>query len=147
MRYYCERCLNPFKTAKILDKHVAYCKNHDAVKITLPKESTLLSFKNYNNSIPVPFVITNFECLTENLDTCQPEEQKSYTQQYQKYKPSGFCYLIKCYDDSLYEPKLHRYTAKSEDEDPFVESIERSVRKLYSKVHYYSKVRMMDKDK
>lgn len=89
-RYCCERCLNSFWAKKSLDKHLEYCKNHDKVKISLPKEGTKLSFKNYNNSLRVPFVIyADFECMTENISSCQPAENKSYTQQYQLHEPSG----------------------------------------------------------
>ena len=31
--------------------------------------------------------------------------------------PSGYCYLIKCFDDNLHKPILVQYTAKSSDED------------------------------
>ena len=33
----------------------------------------------------VPFIVySDFECFTEKLDTCQPNDEKSYTKQYQK---------------------------------------------------------------
>ena len=60
----------------------------------------MLKFKNYNYSMAVPFIIyADFESFTENISSCQPNEVKSFTQQYQKHKPSGYCYMIKCYDD------------------------------------------------
>ena len=45
------------KEDRSLEKHLEYCKNHDAIKITLPEKSTMLKFKNYNHSMRVPFVI------------------------------------------------------------------------------------------
>ena len=50
----------------------------------------MLKFKNYNYSMWVPFVIklyADFECFTENISSFRPNEDKSFTQQYQKHKP------------------------------------------------------------
>ena len=64
-RYYCLRCLNSFHTAESLQKHETFCSNHDAVKVELPdEENNTLSFKNYNKSMKVPFVIyADFEAF------------------------------------------------------------------------------------
>ena len=55
--HYCRRCLNAFQHKESLDKHKNYCDNHEAVRIEMPKPGTTLSFKNYNRSMRVPFVI------------------------------------------------------------------------------------------
>ena len=66
----------------------------------------------------VPFgVYADFECFTEKLDITQPNPKQSYTKQYQKHTPSGFCYYIKCFDDSVYKQEPVIYTKQSEDED------------------------------
>ena len=66
----------------------------------------------------VPFIIkADFECFTETIKTCQPSDDKFFTEKYQKHKPSGYCYMIKCYDDKLFTLTLHKYIAKLEDED------------------------------
>ncbi len=149
-RFYCERCLLSFWNQKALDDHSEYCKDYDAVKITLPEKGTKLTFKNWNHSMRVPFVIyADFECFTEKINTCQPKDDKSFTQQYQKHKPSGFCYMVKCYDDNLYKPTLHKYTVKSDDEDvgeKFVESLENTVRSIYNKYNYKKNVTMTKND-
>ena len=47
--------------------------------------------------------------------------------------------MIECYDNDLFEPKIVRYTAKSEDEDigeKFVNSIKMAIKYMYSKFHY-----------
>ena len=150
-RYYCERCLLSFKTQKSLDTHSEYCKDHDAVKITLPKKGAMLKFKNWNNSMRVPFVIyADFECLTEPISSCKRDDTKSFTHQYQKHKPSGFAYLIKSYDDSLFKPQLIEYTAESEDDDvsrKFVSSLEKSVRKLHKLSRFVKKSTLNKKNK
>ena len=112
-------------------------KNHDAVRTIMPKKGTILKFKNYNHSMRVPFVVySDFECLTESIDTCSPSGIKSYTHQYHKHKPSGYCYIIKCYDDNLMKPLLRRYTARSEDDDiglKFITALEKDIRELHKK--------------
>ena len=42
--------------------------------------------------------------------------RKSFTNQYQKHKASSYCYLIKCFNDNIFKPKLVQYTAKSLEE-------------------------------
>ena len=150
-RFYCERCLLSFKTQKSLDTHTEYCKDHSAIKITLPKKGTMLKFKNWNHSMRVPFVIyADFECLTEPISSCQRDDTKSFTHQYQKHRPSGFSYMIKCYDDSLFKPQLIEYTAESEDDDvsqKFVNSLEESVRKLHKLSRFVKKITFNKKNK
>ena len=66
----------------------------------------------------VPFVVyEDFECFTEKLETTQPNPKQSYTKQYQKHTPSGYCHHIKCFDDSVYMQEPVIYTKQSEDED------------------------------
>ena len=84
----------------------------------MPKEGPILTFKNFFRKMRVPFVVyADFECFTEKLDTTQPNPKQSYTKQYQKHTPSGFCYYIKCFDDSVYKQESVIYTKQSEDED------------------------------
>ncbi|EDO32941.1 predicted protein [Nematostella vectensis] len=98
------KCLNSFRCKQSLEKHSECCDNHEAVRIEMPKidkDGNLphIKFKNYNRKMRVPFVVyADFESFTENIDTCSPDGSKSFTKQYQKHKPSGFCYLIKCFD-------------------------------------------------
>ena len=105
-----------------------YCSNNKTVRIEFPKHKNkdgealdcpvFLKFKNFNRSMRVLFVIyADFECYTEKIKTCYPDESRSFTNQYQHHKPSRFCYLIKCFDDKLMKPKLVQYTAESSDED------------------------------
>ena len=99
----CFRCLNTFNSEKSLASHHEYCKSHEAIKIELPEEGSKISFKNHNRSVRVPFIVyADFESFTPQLSTCQPNPDNSYTKQYQKHNPSGFCYHIKCFDDTLY---------------------------------------------
>ena len=149
-RHFCYRCLNSFPSVKSLDKHTEYCQNNEEVKIEMPFLENI-QFKNFYKKQRVPFVVyADFECFTEKIDTCQPEEGKSFTNQYQKHSPSGFSYLIKCFDDNLFYPKLVHYTAKSPDEDIpqlFVESLEKDIKEIYNRFKIPKKMVMTQKDK
>ena len=62
------------------------------VKIEMPKEGSSISFNHHNRSIKVPFVFyADFEAFTEVVSTCEPNDKFSFTKQYQKHQPSGFC--------------------------------------------------------
>ena len=149
-RHFCYRCLNSFQSEKSLNKHTEYCQNNEAVKIEMPFLENI-QFKNFYKKQRVPFVVyADFECFTEKIDTCQPDDGKSFTNQYQKHKPSGFCYLIKCFDDNLFSPKLVKYTAESPDEDIpqlFIESLEKDIKEIYNKFKIPKKMVMTQEDK
>ena len=141
-RFFCDRCINNFPNSPALKKHLEYCSNHDAVRIEFPKpkkgkEKAFLKFKNYKKKMRVPFAIyADFECFTKKISTCSPDGSKSYTKQFQQHKPSGYCYLIKCFDDNLFAPILDTYTAQSPDEDisqRFISSLENSIKDIYEK--------------
>ena len=122
-------------------------KDKDGEELDCP---VFLNFKNFNQNMRVPFVIyADFECYTEKLSTCYPNESRSFTNQYQHHKPSGFCYLIKCFDDELMKPKLVQYTAESVNEDVaeiFVNSIQREVTGIYKEFKPDKKKQMTRKD-
>ena len=92
------RCLNILNSKDSLASHHEYCKSHEAIKIELPEEESKTSFKNHNRSMRVSFIVyTDFEFFTPQLSTCQPNPEKSYTNQYQKHVSSKFCNHIKCF--------------------------------------------------
>ena len=109
-----------------------------------------ITFKNHRRKMQVPFVIyADFECFTEKLDTCLPDDRDSFTNQYQKHKPSGFCYLIKCFDDGIFEPKLVMRTANSPEDDipqMFQESLEEDIKKIYDQFKSERKLVMKNSD-
>ena len=66
----------------------------------------------------VPFIVyADFESFTPQLSTRQPNPDKSYTKQYQKHTPSGFCYHIKCFDDILYSQEAFTFVTEYDDDD------------------------------
>ena len=110
-KYFCDRCLNLFNCEKSLNKHLEYCGEYEAVKIKLPKKGTLLKFINYHRGERVPFVIyVDTESLTEQIQSCDPDPEKSYTKKYQKHNIISFSYFIICFNDNVYKPVLRTYT-------------------------------------
>ena len=92
-QHFCLRCLNPFWCKEALSKHQEYCGEYEAVKIEMPQKGTMLEFKNYHRSEKVPFIVyADFECFIKPILSCDPDDKKSYTKQYQKHEPSSFCY-------------------------------------------------------
>ena len=158
-RHFCYRCLNSFNSVKSLDKHKEYCHNNEAVKIEMPIREddegntfpVYIKFNHFHKKMRVPFVVyADFECFTEKIDTCQPDDGKSFTNQYQKHSPSGFSYLIKCFDDDIFSPKLVKYTAKSPDDNIpqlFIESLEKDIKYIYNKFKKPKKMVMTREDR
>ena len=151
-RHFCLRCLNSFHSEQTLEKHKELCNTKNPVKIVLPeKDKNILQFKNLNNSMKVPFVVyADFESFIEKIDTCQPDSKNSYTNQFQRHTPSGFCYLIKCFDDSIFKSKLVTFTKESEGQNVaqiFVNRLEKDVSDIFQQFKFPKKMIFTSKDK
>ena len=148
--HFCYGCLNSFPSKTTLEKHHEYCDKNEEVKTEMPvdKDGNPLHtyFKNFNRKMRVPFVVyADFESFTENIDTWTPDESKSFTKQHQKHKPSGYCYLIKCFDDNILPSKLVRHTIQKPEEDIaqlFVDSLETDIKEIYNKFKFSKKAKM-----
>ena len=88
----------------------------------------------------VPFVIyADFEAFLVNMDSCEPDNRRSFTEKYQKHQPCRFCYKIVCPEEigklmpkSLFKPLVYR--AKNTDEDVaqmFVNQLEMDICKIF----------------
>ena len=109
-RNICLNCLSGYQTKQALDKHKEYCYNNECVKTIMPEKGTFLRFKNFLHSEKVPFIVyADMESLIKNMDNCDPNPKNSYTKKYQKHEPISFSYYIKCFNDSVYEPRLSTY--------------------------------------
>ena len=129
MSYFCKRRLNKFTTPEKLNEHIEICKENSACKIEVPKPGETITFKNFNKSMRVPFVIyADFEAITEKKDSATSNPEKLYTEKYQKHTPSGFCYYVKCEGEENYaEPVVYR----GEDcVQKFCEMIEEEVKEI-----------------
>ena len=128
--HFCSNCFNPFWCQKSLNRHLEYCNKHEAVKIKMPEEGTILKFINYHRGEKVPFIVyADFECFIKPVQSCNPDDKSSYTKQYQKHEPSSFCCYIKCFDDEVYKPKIVNYTGKDAAQK-FVEMLEEDIREI-----------------
>ena len=107
-KWFCERCLNHFKSSSLLKRHQVDCKTLNYSKIILPDDSNnILSFKNIKNGITVPFVIyADIECIL--VDCAAGNTSTDKTKAIQKHVPCSIAYYLKCsYDDSLSKFNMH----------------------------------------
>ena len=112
----CKRCFSHFTKYELLQKHIEYCSNNETVSVKMPKQDTMLYFKNYDKQLPVPFVVyADFECFTKPMNTCSPNPKESYNYNYQMHEPSGFCFYIKGVVDTKFEPII--FTKTKDDDD------------------------------
>ena len=129
--HFCMRCLNAFCSQKSLNKHREYCGKHEAVKINMPEEGTILKFKNYYRREKVPFVIyADFESCIKSIHTCDLNPESSYTKQYQKHEPISFYYYIKCFDNKIYLPIKERSYTGQNAEQVFLKYLEEDIKMI-----------------
>ena len=147
---FCLNCLNHFPNEEKLKIHEEYCLKNQAIRIEMPEEGSLVTFIHHQRSIKVPFVVyADFEAFTEEISTCEQNDKFSFTQKYQKHKPSGFCFKIVCFDER-YNQKPVLFRARSEDEDVsaiFVEMLERDIKRIQEKFDFSKKMIFSPKDK
>ena len=124
--------MNAFQTREKLGIHKEICKSNEFIE--MPEEGTFVEFENHICSQKMPFVIfADFESLVEPIRGCQPNPKNCFTNQFQKHKPCGFCYHIKCsFDEKLSKTVTYRMK-KNEEEDIsqiFVEMIEDDITRI-----------------
>ena len=146
---FCLRCLSHFPNNEKLEVHEEYCSRKKAVKIIMPEIKVkdtdfvmpqIKCFKNLNRFMKLPFVVyADFKAFLENMDSCEPDYRRSFTEKYQKHKHCGFCYKIVCLEDiSKFLPesllKLVLYRARNEEEHVsqlFVDQLEKDIYDIY----------------
>ena len=102
----------------------------------MPKEGSFISFKNFHRSIKVPFVVyADFEAFTEEVSSCKPNEEFSFTQKYQKHTLSGFCYKIVGGELDI-KPVLYRAKDNEDISAIFVEMLEKDIIKLHEEFKF-----------
>ena len=107
-KHFCMHCLQCFSSERVLNDHKDNCiqlNGTQAVKMP-DKDNNTLKFNNFHKQQQVPFVIyADFEALTEKIQGCQPDNDKSYTEKYQKHTDCGYGYkVVCCYDDKYSKP-------------------------------------------
>ena len=111
--HICKKCLTHFTKLDLFEKHITYCSQNETVAVKMPIKNTILNFQNHYKKLPIPFVVyADFECFTKPINTCQPNPNSSFIQEYQKHEPSGYCLHLKGLDgiNDNYKPIV--YTKK-----------------------------------
>ena len=107
-KHFCMHCLQCFSSERVLTDHKENCIQVNGTQaIKMPdKNNNILKFNNFHKQLPVPFVIyADFEAITEKISGCQPNNNKSYTEAYQKHTDCGYGYkIVCCYDDKYSKP-------------------------------------------
>ena len=113
-KYFCQRCIQPYTSEARLEAHKEDCLIINGTqRIEMPQPGSKVQFNNYQNQLPVPFVIyADFEALTRKIDSCSPRGDKSYTQAYQKHEACGFGYKVVCHYDQKYSKPAVIYRGK-----------------------------------
>ena len=74
------------------------------------EDNKTLRFNHGENSLQVPFIMYgDLECLVEKIDTCQNNNDNSYTKKKAKHTPSGYSLVTCCsFDESKNEVSCYR---------------------------------------
>ena len=107
-KHFCMYCLQCFSSERVLNEHKDNCiqvNGTQAVKMP-DKDNNILKFNNFHKQQAVPFVIyADFEAIIEKISGCKPNNDKSYTEAYQKHTDCGYGYkVVCCYDDKYTKP-------------------------------------------
>ena len=116
-KHFCMNCLQCFYSKEALAKHRTNCIAINGVqRVELPKpyidrngveRIPSVYFRNHHKQLPVPFAIyADFESVTEKVSGCQPSDNKSYTEKYQKHTACSFGYKVVCHYDKQYSGDL-----------------------------------------
>ncbi len=143
--------MNGLSTDKILTAHQEVCLKRKPQNEVFPNPGDTTKFKNYERLHDVPIVVhADFECFVNPLETEDKDPSESYTVRYQSHVPSGFCYSIKCMDETVYPTKTVLRTASYEGEDmgkSFVETLSEDLKPIYKILKNPRPISMTDSDK
>ena len=112
-KHFCMYCLQCFSSERVLTDHKENCIQVNGTQaIKMPtKNDNILKFNNFHKQLAVPFVIyADFEAITEKIHGCQLNNDKSYTEAYQRHTDCSFAYkVVCCYNDKYTKPiQLYR---------------------------------------
>ena len=72
---------------------------------TPKEEQKNMTFTNYHKQMKVSYVVyADFECVLRKIDTCEPDNKRSFTVKTEKHEPCGFSYLVVRSDGQTYGP-------------------------------------------
>ena len=111
-KHFCMHCLQCFSSERVLNNHKENCIIINGKQaINMPKKGeNILQYTNHHKQQAVPFVIyADFEAITEKIQGCQPNNDKSYTEAYQKHTDCGYGYKVVCHYDDKYTKPINIY--------------------------------------
>ncbi len=150
-RYFCLKCQNGFSTDKILKTHQEACLKSDTQTRVYPKPGETTKFRNVERLHDVPFTVyADFKSFVESVQYAQQDPSKSFTNKYQNHIPSGFCYVIKSMDESIYPTRTVLRTTSYEGEDigkAFVDSLTEDLKPVYEILKNPRPMMMSDSEK
>ena len=100
------------------------------------KDHNILQYNHYQKQLPAPFVkYADFEALTKKIHGCQQNNNKSYTDAYQKHTDCGYGYKVVCCYDDKYTKDVQFYRGENAVYK-FMEKILEEVRYCKSVIKY-----------
>jgi len=135
-KHFCLYCLQCFSSEDVLERHRENCiviNGKQSIKMP-EKGKNILHFENFHKQLAVPFVIyADFEAITEKMHGCQPENNKSYTEAFQKHTDCGYGYKVVCCYDDKYSKPLQLYRGEN--------AVNKFMEEMLEEVNYCNKIK------
>lgn len=149
-KHFCRYCLQCFSSERVLTDHQENCITINGTQaIKMPtKEDNILKFNNHQKQLQAPFVIyADFESLLEKVHSCQPCDNKSYIEAYQKHRDSSYCHKVVCCYDDKYSKPTQIYRGENAAYK-FMEAMLKKVKycRKMNKKHFNKRLRMTEKN-
>ena len=113
-KHFCMSCLQCFSSERVLINHKNIClviNKTQAIKMP-DKENNILKF-NYFKQQKVPFIIyADFEAITKKIHGCMKNDDKSFTEEYQKHIDCSYGYKVVCCYDDKFSKSVQIYRGK-----------------------------------
>ena len=112
---FCMYCLQCFRYEKAIINHKENCITINGSRLLkMPKADDMVYFKNYHKRLEALFVIyADFEAINKKVHGCQPNNDKSNTESYQKHKDCGYGYKVVCHYDDKYSKPVQIYRGEN----------------------------------
>ena len=111
-QHFCTNCLQGFTKESSRDQHQVYCEDKESVRVEMPKQGSVVEFKDGQNQFKVPFIMyADFESILEPMDqgSPRPNSDQPYTNEVNRHTPSGWCVYSKfAYGEVVNPLRLYR---------------------------------------
>ena len=130
-QYFCDNCLNGFKTQESRDNHYNYCASNEPVRIEMPDKNPIVRYSNGQHQFKVPFIMyADFESILESIQGAKNNPNVSSTRGVNSHKPSGWCLHSKFAYGEVNDPTAQYRGADCVER--FCEKIISEAKRLYS---------------